>query len=228
MLGQIACRVVSKRWVGYDPWGLYFGISYLALNLISWENGHICKYTNISHLSMCWLWSSPAMTICTTVVVTDGCLRCCEWCDSTHIDSIWNVRVHTCIHPESMCLEVSESPHLDLCYAGIHVEECLAHWCKNHTDCPLCRQQVGAPDPKDGEPWHNADCHRIWFRSNLCHKAPRLVPLIFHCKFDAPSMGCVCVCWFQTSAKVYFALKSPQSIGPILPLEHRVVNMKRN
>jgi len=31
-------------------------------------------------------------------------------------------------------------------------EDCLAHWCKNHTDCPLCRQSVGDPDPKDGEP----------------------------------------------------------------------------
>jgi len=28
-------------------------------------------------------------------------------------------------------------------------EECLAHWCENHVDCPLCRQPVGEPDPSD-------------------------------------------------------------------------------
>lgn len=27
-------------------------------------------------------------------------------------------------------------------------EECLALWCVSHLDCPLCRQQVGEPDPK--------------------------------------------------------------------------------
>eukprot|EP00446_Apocalathium_sp_SHHI-4_P031186 CAMPEP_0177230872 /NCGR_PEP_ID=MMETSP0367-20130122/42452_1 /TAXON_ID=447022 ORGANISM="Scrippsiella hangoei-like, Strain SHHI-4" /NCGR_SAMPLE_ID=MMETSP0367 /ASSEMBLY_ACC=CAM_ASM_000362 /LENGTH=155 /DNA_ID=CAMNT_0018681343 /DNA_START=223 /DNA_END=687 /DNA_ORIENTATION=- len=25
-------------------------------------------------------------------------------------------------------------------------EECLARWCKNHVDCPLCRAQVGSPE----------------------------------------------------------------------------------
>jgi len=25
-------------------------------------------------------------------------------------------------------------------------EECLMQWCKNHVDCPLCRQQIGEPD----------------------------------------------------------------------------------
>eukprot|EP00931_Biecheleriopsis_adriatica_P075078 TRINITY_DN49026_c0_g1_i1.p1 TRINITY_DN49026_c0_g1~~TRINITY_DN49026_c0_g1_i1.p1 ORF type:complete len:327 (-),score=65.62 TRINITY_DN49026_c0_g1_i1:44-1024(-) len=25
-------------------------------------------------------------------------------------------------------------------------EECLASWCKNHVDCPLCREQVGEPE----------------------------------------------------------------------------------
>lgn len=28
-------------------------------------------------------------------------------------------------------------------------EECLATWCKNHLDCPLCRQPVGDPDEPD-------------------------------------------------------------------------------
>eukprot|EP00415_Alexandrium_ostenfeldii_P002169 UN2169 len=26
-------------------------------------------------------------------------------------------------------------------------EECLMGWCKNHSTCPLCRQQVGEHDP---------------------------------------------------------------------------------
>lgn len=30
-------------------------------------------------------------------------------------------------------------------------EECLAEWCKNHTDCPLCREPVGEPDPAEPE-----------------------------------------------------------------------------
>merc|ERR1740133_658422 len=30
-------------------------------------------------------------------------------------------------------------------------EDCLANWCKNHLDCPLCREPVGDPDPA-GDP----------------------------------------------------------------------------
>lgn len=28
--------------------------------------------------------------------------------------------------------------------------ECLLQWCRGHMDCPLCRGQVGAPDPVEG------------------------------------------------------------------------------
>jgi len=34
-------------------------------------------------------------------------------------------------------------------------EDCLATWCKNHLDCPLCREPVGDPD-LSGEPNANA------------------------------------------------------------------------
>jgi len=37
-----------------------------------------------------------------------------------------------------------------LCSHYFH-EDCLANWCKNHVDCPLCREPVGEPDPA-GEP----------------------------------------------------------------------------
>jgi len=30
-------------------------------------------------------------------------------------------------------------------------EECLKQWCKNHVDCPLCRQQIGEPDKREGQ-----------------------------------------------------------------------------
>jgi len=34
-------------------------------------------------------------------------------------------------------------------------EDCLLEWCKNHLDCPLCRQQIGPPD-KQVEPENQA------------------------------------------------------------------------
>jgi len=35
-------------------------------------------------------------------------------------------------------------------------EECLAHWCRKHLDCPLCRAQVGEPDgPNTRQPNSN-------------------------------------------------------------------------
>lgn len=49
----------------------------------------------------------------------------------------------------SICMEVLGEPGGEIvrapCKHYFH-QECLLTWCKNHVDCPMCRQQVGKPD----------------------------------------------------------------------------------
>lgn len=47
-----------------------------------------------------------------------------------------------CMDSLGNCQTVVKAP----CSHLFH-EECLATWCKNHLDCPLCRQQVGEAEP---------------------------------------------------------------------------------
>lgn len=55
--------------------------------------------------------------------------------------------VDCCICMES--LPGSELPVVRAPCAHCFHEECLASWCKNHVDCPLCRQQVGEAEVVD-------------------------------------------------------------------------------
>eukprot|EP00930_Biecheleria_cincta_P006137 TRINITY_DN107115_c0_g1_i1.p1 TRINITY_DN107115_c0_g1~~TRINITY_DN107115_c0_g1_i1.p1 ORF type:complete len:316 (+),score=32.32 TRINITY_DN107115_c0_g1_i1:60-1007(+) len=55
--------------------------------------------------------------------------------------------VDCCICMDS--LPSSELPVVRAPCAHCFHEECLASWCKNHVDCPLCRQQVGEAEVVD-------------------------------------------------------------------------------
>lgn len=55
--------------------------------------------------------------------------------------------IDCCICMES--LPGSELPVVRAPCAHCFHEECLASWCKNHVDCPLCRQQVGEAEDVD-------------------------------------------------------------------------------
>jgi len=93
-----------------------------------------------------------ALLILNTLIVKPGCEEAVHKLQrveegSAELISAEDGQVLSC----PICIESLSSAVKTPCSHLFH-EECLAHWCKNHTDCPLCRQQVGAPDPKDGEP----------------------------------------------------------------------------
>jgi hypothetical protein len=53
-------------------------------------------------------------------------------------------------------------------------EECLAHWCRKHLDCPLCRAQVGEIDDPNRQ--HTPNAFQRWVRSFRQSRQTRQTP----------------------------------------------------